>query len=64
MVVAVAAAYAECGRLAEAVDTARRSVELASAQGRDDAVRSIRERLQLYEARLGGLDSGASTPPP
>ncbi len=47
---ALAAAYAETGRYAEAAETARRAVELARSQGHADRTGPIQDRLRLYEA--------------
>jgi tetratricopeptide (TPR) repeat protein len=46
----LAAAYAEAGRFAEAVKTARQGVELATQQGTADLVASMRAEMRLYEA--------------
>jgi tetratricopeptide (TPR) repeat protein len=46
----LAAAYAEAGRFAEAVDTARRALSLAVAQGRQPLVAGLTRRISLYEA--------------
>ena len=46
----LAAAYAEAGRFAEAVATAQRALELATAQTNTAQVEALRGRLKLYEA--------------
>ena len=48
---ASAAALASAGRFPEAVERARRAIELASAAGNNAAADQIRERLRLYETR-------------
>ena len=48
---ALAAAYAEVGRFAEAVATARQVLELAGRKNRPDVVKDLRSRLALYRAR-------------
>lgn len=45
----LAAAYAEAGRYEDAVQTARRAIELAEAGGRPSLASDIRSRLELYE---------------
>jgi Flp pilus assembly protein TadD len=45
----LAAAYAETGDFAHAVDVARRALAIASASKQDDLARQIGERLQRYE---------------
>ena len=47
----LAAAYAEAGRFADAVQTARHALTLARQQGRLDLVKSIEEKLPLYESK-------------
>jgi len=46
----LAAAYAEVGSFAEAVETAGKAVELASSTGQDALAEIIRGRLRLFEA--------------
>lgn len=48
---ALAAGYAESGRFDEAVETARRAVDVARAQGRSDLAAGILARSALYLAR-------------
>lgn len=48
----LAAAYAECGRLAEAVTWVQRAIDLALAEDDSSAVGSFRSRLRIYEHRL------------
>jgi protein O-mannosyl-transferase len=47
----LAAAYAEAGRFAEAVQTARAATKSASEQNRPDLVKSIEMKIRLYEAK-------------
>jgi len=47
----LAAAYAEAGRFAEAVETARRALELAKQLNQGDVVEVLSARLKLYEAQ-------------
>jgi len=51
MVGTLAAAYAAAGRFEEAVDTARRAIELALAAGDPHFAAANRQLLRLYEAR-------------
>jgi tetratricopeptide (TPR) repeat protein len=44
----LAAAYAECGRFADAVKTAERAFQLASAEGNQSRANSIRAQIELY----------------
>jgi tetratricopeptide (TPR) repeat protein len=46
----LAAAYAESGRFAEAVDTAQRGLELAEAQGNSGLAAELRGTIALYQA--------------
>jgi Tfp pilus assembly protein PilF len=46
----LAAAYAEAGRFPEAVSTAEKAAELASAAGQKDLVKSDQTSLELYRA--------------
>jgi Flp pilus assembly protein TadD len=47
----LAAAYAEAGRFHDAVQTARQALTLAQQQGKLALVKSIEEKLPLYEAK-------------
>jgi tetratricopeptide (TPR) repeat protein len=47
----LAAAYAEDGRFAEAVQTARMALEMAAKQKDQNLVESIKARISLYEAK-------------
>jgi tetratricopeptide (TPR) repeat protein len=47
----LAAAYAEAGRFPEALQTARKAVELATGQGKHPLAESIKAKIPLYEAR-------------
>lgn len=44
----LAAAYAEAGRFDEAIDTASKAIDLATAAGEGTLIGGIRERLELY----------------
>ncbi|HUI07108.1 MAG TPA: tetratricopeptide repeat protein [Verrucomicrobiae bacterium] len=57
----LAAAYAEAGRFAEAVRTAKRAIELASMTGQSNLAARVRSRLKFYQA---GLAYHAGTPAP
>jgi len=46
----LSAAYAEAGRFPEAVETAKKALDLASASGQTNLSAEIQKRLQLYEA--------------
>ena len=46
------AAYAEAGRFADALDTARRALDLATQQNIGPLARTLRDRITLYEARI------------
>ena len=46
----LAAAYAEVGRFAEAVQTAHKALDLAGQQDKQPLVESIRAKIRLYEA--------------
>jgi tetratricopeptide (TPR) repeat protein len=46
----LAAAYAEAGRFPEAVQTARKTLELAAQLKRQDLAESVKARIILYEA--------------
>ena len=48
----LAAAYAEAGRFPEAVQTASRGIELASAQGNSALANVLQSRLELYKAKI------------
>ena len=48
----LAAAYAEAGRFSEAVETARRALNLALARGNTPLADSLRKKIALYEAGL------------
>jgi tetratricopeptide (TPR) repeat protein len=45
----LAAAYAEAGKFAQAVETARRAMQLASAQGNTPLARTLEQELELYQ---------------
>jgi tetratricopeptide (TPR) repeat protein len=46
----LAAAYAETGDFATAIDTAQRAVELATAQGNSSLIDTLRHESELYQA--------------
>jgi protein O-mannosyl-transferase len=46
----LAAAYAESGRFAEAIDAAQRGLELASAQGNSALAENLRSNIAVYES--------------
>jgi len=46
----LAAAYAEAGRFSEAVETAKRALNLTAAQNNKPLAEAIQSRLKLYEA--------------
>ena len=48
----LAAAYAEAGRFPEAVQTARKALDLATHQNRYSLAESIRAKISLYEAGI------------
>jgi len=56
----LAAAYAEAGRFSEALQTARKALELAGQQGRRALADSLRAKILLYEAKTPFRDK----PPP
>ena len=47
----LAAAYAEAGRFAEAVETGDRAQRLAEQQGKQDFAAEIKARVRLYEGK-------------
>ena len=53
----LAAAYAEAGRFDEAVETARRGLEIATHQGQSQLGEALASRIHLYEARKPYRDS-------
>ena len=46
----LAAAYAEGGRFSEAISTAQKAIELATAAGQNEIAAKNRELLQVYQA--------------
>jgi Flp pilus assembly protein TadD len=56
----LAAAYAEAGRFAEAVQTARQALELARQQNKLSLAESMRAGIRLYEARKPFRESPSS----
>ena len=55
----LAAAYAEAGRFAEAVRTARRALELAMAANDETLANGIRKHLQVYQAGSAYREPGS-----
>jgi len=47
----LAAAYAETGRFPEAIETARKALELAAQQNEQDLAQSLNAKIKLYESR-------------
>jgi hypothetical protein len=47
----LAAAYAEMGRFADAVQTAQSAVQAANAEGQTNLVAEINSRLKLYQSQ-------------
>jgi hypothetical protein len=46
----LAAAYAEAGRLAEALKTGQRALQLATAEGNTARADSIRAQIEVYQS--------------
>ena len=46
----LAAAYAEAGRFSEAVQTARKALDLATEQNKQSLAESLKAKIPLYEA--------------
>ena len=53
----LAAAYAAAGRFEEAIKTARKAVEIATAMNEAELADKIRARLRLYEARRSYVET-------
>jgi tetratricopeptide (TPR) repeat protein len=47
----LAAAYAEAGDFAKAIDTAQRAIDLATAQNNTSLLATLRHEIELYQAR-------------
>ena len=60
----LAAAYAEAGRFAEAVQTARQALDLATQQNEPGPAEFIQAKLRLYEARKPFHEAPPSTAKP
>jgi protein O-mannosyl-transferase len=58
----LAAAYAEAGRFPEAVETARRALNLPATRNNPPLAEAIQARLKLYEAHAPFRDTDASLP--
>jgi protein O-mannosyl-transferase len=56
----LAAAYAEAGRFAQAVETAQKAIELATQQNKKALANSVQAKLRLYEAGTPFRQSQAS----
>lgn len=54
----LAAAYAEAGRFKDAVQTARKSMDLARSAGDTDLVEEVEKRLLLYKAKKAFTEYG------
>ncbi len=59
----LAAAYAETGRFPEAVQTARKALDLARQQNNQSLAESNRAKIPLYEAGTPFRDIKQSAPP-
>jgi cytochrome c-type biogenesis protein CcmH/NrfG len=59
---ALAAAYAEAGRFAEAVETARKALDLAARQSNSALAEGIRSKIRLYEAEMPFHELPQSSP--
>ena len=57
----LAAAYAEAGRFPEAVQTARKALELATQQNKQALAESIKAKLPLYQAGTPFSGTAAAT---
>jgi len=60
--VTLAASYAEAGRFADAIKTARRALDLATAQGNAARVNSIRAQIALYQTGSPSRDDPRASP--
>ena len=60
----LAAAYAEAGRFPEAVQTARKAIELAVQRNDQPLAETLRARLALYEAGKPFRQTLSTSPPP
>jgi hypothetical protein len=60
----LAAAYAEAGRFPEAVQTARKALELATQQNNQALAESIKAKIPLYEAGKPFRQTLSTSPPP
>jgi protein O-mannosyl-transferase len=59
----LAAAYAEAGRFAEAVQTARKALELATQQNKKPLSQSVEAKIRLYEAAIPFRETQQPAPP-
>jgi tetratricopeptide (TPR) repeat protein len=58
----LAAAYAETGRFEEALQTARKALELALASGQGPLAEQVRRRIQVYERRQTLREAEGNSP--
>lgn len=58
----LAAAYAECGRLTEALTWVKAAIDLAGKEDDSAALEAFNMRRRLYEARLGDEGKGKTVP--
>ncbi len=58
----LAAAYAEAGRFSEAVQTARKALDLATEQTKQSLAESLKAKIPLYEAGVPFRDMQQSAP--
>ncbi len=59
----LAAAYAEAGRFPEAVETARKALQLATEQGKQPLAESLKAKIPLYEAGTPFHEMQRASPP-
>jgi hypothetical protein len=59
----LAAAYAETGRFAEAIETAQRAQQLAVAQNKPALVNALRGQIGLYQAGSPIRDTSQTNTP-
>jgi Flp pilus assembly protein TadD len=60
MAATLAAAYAEAGRFAEAITTARRALQLATGQNNATLAAALEAELKLYQAGIPFHDNSPS----
>ena len=59
----LAAAYAQAGRFAEATETARKALDLATRQKDQAFADSIKSKIALYEAHTAYVETTPAFPP-